>query len=160
MKSFSLKPLAFAAFLALCAAPVFAATDDGVDDTVPEILQTQHSLRAKLDNPAGEYSRYSADDLAKMRRAQDKIFKMLDGVSSLDQLNEDQKTALSNELDQVKATLTQNEGNRLVCYRERKTGTNLVAKRCETVQEREARVHDSEEQMREFNRTPQTRSGG
>lgn len=160
MKPFSLKPLAFAVLLA-CTAPVLAQDkDNGIDDTVPKILQTQHELRTKLDNPTGEYSKFSADDLNRMRRAQDKIFAMLDGVTALDQLNADQKIALSNELDQVKATLTQNEGNRLVCYRERKTGTNLVAKRCETVQEREARARDSQEQMREYSSTPQERHGG
>jgi hypothetical protein len=160
MKPFSLKPLAFAALMAICAAPVLAATDDGVDDTAAEILHTQHALRAKLDNPTGEYSRFSADDLSTMRRAQDKIFRMLDGVSSLDQLKEDQKIELSNALDQVKATLTHNEGNRLICYRERRIGTNLLEKRCETVDEREARTKASEEQMREMSREVQTRSGG
>ena len=159
MKSFSLKPLAFAALLAVCAAPAFAQ-NDGVDDTVPEILQTQHALRTKLDNPTGEYSRFSPGDLAKMRGAQDEIFRMLNGVSSLDQLKEDQKIALSNQLDQVKATLTQNEGNRLICYRERRIGTNLLEKRCETVDEREARAHASQDQMREMSREVQTRSGG
>jgi hypothetical protein len=159
MKTFSLKPLAFAALLAVCAAPVLAQ-DDGVDNTVPEILHTQHALRAKLDNPTGEYSRFSADDLAKMRHAQDQVFRMLDGVSSLDQLKEDQKIALSNALDQVKATLTNNEGNRLICYRERRMGTNLLEKRCETVDEREARTHDSQQQMQDMAREVQTRSGG
>ena len=159
MKPFSLKPLAFAALLAVCASPVLAQ-DDGADDTAPEILQTQHALRAKLDNPTGEYSRFSADDLATMRHAQDKVFRMLDGVSSLDQLNADQRTELSNALDEVRATLVQNAGSRLICYRERKTGTNLVEKRCETVEEREARARDSQDQLREYNRTPQERHGG
>ena len=159
MKPFSLKPLAFAALLAVCAAPVWAQ-DDGVDDTVPEILHTQHALRTKLDNPTGEYSRFSPNDLATMRHAQDKIFLMLDGVTSLDQLKPDQKIELSNQLDQVKATLTNNEGNRLICYRERRIGTNLLEKRCETVDEREARAHDSQQQMQDMAREVQNRSGG
>jgi len=158
MNPFSLKPLAFAALLAVCA-PVLAQ-DSGGDTTVPQILQTQHALRTKLDNPTGEYSRFSPDDLSKMRHAQDRIFQMLDGVTSLDQLKEDQKIALSNELDQVKATLTNNEGNRLICYRERRIGTNLLEKRCETVDEREARAHDSQQQMQDMAREVQNRSGG
>jgi hypothetical protein len=159
MKPFSLKPLAFAALLAVCAAPVWAQ-DDGVDDTVPEILHTQHALRTKLDNPTGEYSRFSPDDLNKMRRSQDKIFQMLDGVTSLDQLKEDQKIALSNELDQVKATLTQNEGNRLICYRERRIGTNLLEKRCQTVAEREASARQSQQQMMDMSREASNHGGG
>jgi hypothetical protein len=158
MKPFSLKALAFALLLTVSAAPVLAA-DDG-DDTVPEILHTQHALRTKIDNPSGEYSQFSPDDLNTMRRAQDKIFTMLDGVTSLDQLKEDQKIALSNALDQVKATLTHNEGNRLICYRERRIGTNLLEKRCETVAERQARAEQSQKEMMDRSRVMQTRGGG
>lgn len=159
MKAFSLKPLVFAAVLAMCAAPVMAQSD-GADDTVPEILQTQHALRTKLDSPSGEYSRFSPNDLGTMRLAQDKVFRMLDGVSSLDQLNAEQRTDLSNALDQIRATLAQNESSRLVCHRERKTGSNLIEKRCETMGEREARARSSQEQMREYSQTPQERHGG
>ena len=139
MKFLPAKALAFALLFATCAAPVLAA-----DDTVPDILQAQHALRDKLDNPNGEYSRFSPDDLTKMRQAQDEIFRMLAGVTSLDQLKEDQKVALSDELDEVKAALARNDANRLVCHREQKPGTNLVAKVCETVQEREVRTRSSE----------------
>jgi len=159
MKSFSLKPLAFAVLLAASTAPVWAQ-DNGIDDTAPKILNTQHELRTQLDNPTGEFSRFSPADLAKMRHAQDQIFAMLNGVTSLDQLTPNQKMELSNQLDQVKATLAQNEGNRLICHRERKTGTNLVEKRCETVADREARTRDAEEDMRKMSMSPQTSHGG
>ena len=156
--------LALAASLFLCSAAAFAgSTDPQVQDapqTVSEILQFQKNLRSKLDNPTGEYSRFSEADLAKMKRAQDSVFSMLSGVESLDQLNLDQKTSLSNSLDLIKATLLSDQGNRLICYRERKTGTNLVTKRCETVAERNARAHDADEQMREMNRNVQTQHGG
>lgn len=159
MNAFPLKTLALAALFALAAGPAFAA-DDGVDDTVPEILATQHALRAKLDQREGEYSKFSHADLARMRRAQDTVFEVLDGVTSLDELNAAERTELSNALSQIKATLASDEGSRLICHRERKTGTNLVTKRCETVAEREARARDSQQQMQDFSRTVQTRGGG
>jgi len=159
MKSSSLKHVAFAALLALCAAPAFAA-DDGVDDTAPEILQTQHALRAKLDNPTGEYAHFSSGDLSKMRTAQDEVFHVLDGVTSLDQLNAQQKMELSNALDEIKATLAGNESQRLICHRERKIGTNIVEKRCETAAERELRARESEKDMMDMSRSPQTQRGG
>ena len=135
----SLNSLALAMLLIVCSLPALAADAD-----VSEILQSQHALREKLDNPAGEYSRFGAEDLAKIRRAQDDIFQLLKGVSSLDQLEDAQKAVLSAELGEIKDTMTQNAGNRLVCYREHKPGTNLVAKRCETEQEYKARTRDSE----------------
>jgi hypothetical protein len=72
---------------------------------------------------------------------------MLDGVSSIDQLNENQKTELSNALDQVKATLLANEDNRVICHIERKIGTNLTSRRCETVAQRQANTDEARRQM-------------
>jgi hypothetical protein len=156
--------LALSVSLFFCSAVAFAdSTETQPQDapqTVAEILHVQKDLRSKLDNPTGEYSRFNEADIAKMRRAQDDVFQMLSGVTSLDQLNLDQKTSLSNSLDIIKATLLSDEGNRLICYRERKIGTNIVAKRCETVAEREARAKEAKEQMREMSTTPQTKHGG
>ena len=112
--------------------------------TVSEILQFQHALRDKIDKPNGEYSRFDEGQIARMKTAQDNVFRMLSGVNSLDDLSENQKIEVSNSLDEVKAILLANEGNRLICYRERKTGTNLLTKRCETYADREAHARDSE----------------
>ena len=157
MTAHSLRTLAVALLLAACG-PALASTD-GADDTVPEILQTQHALRTKLDQPGGDASRYSSEDLSRMRRAQDKVFRMLDGVASLDELNAAQRTDLSNALDEIKATLAHASDERLVCHRERRTGTNLVEKRCETVAQREARTRETQEQLREFAPTVSEHSG-
>jgi len=115
--------------------------------TVPEILQMQHALRSKLETPTGEYSRFSESDIRKMEAAQDHVFHLLDGVTSIDQLNEGQKTDLSNSLDQVKATLLANENNRVICKIERKTGTNLTSRRCETVAQREANAAEARREI-------------
>jgi hypothetical protein len=128
--------------------------------SVADILKTQHDIRDRMDTHYGEYSRFDDASLVRMKRAQDKVFAMLDGVQSLDQLNDFQKTDLSNALDEIKAVLTANEGNRLICYRERKTGSNMIERRCETAAQREARARDSQEQLREYAPTAQERHGG
>ncbi|MDB6164498.1 MAG: hypothetical protein JWL98_1930 [Xanthomonadaceae bacterium] len=128
--------------------------------TVPQILQMQHALRAKLETPSGEYSRYSENDIRKMERAQDQIFNILNGVTSLDQLSQVQKVDLSNNLDQVKATLLANEDNRLICHVEPKMGSHLTEKRCETVAQRQQRARDSQEVMKQFRDVVQTQHGG
>jgi hypothetical protein len=155
--------LALSASLLLCSATALADTSDTQSQqgpqTASEILQFQKDLRSKLDNPTGEYSQLSEKDIADMKHAQDDVFRMLSGVQSLDQLNLDDKTRLSNSLDEIKSILLSNRDNRLICRRERRTGTNLVEKRCETVAQREARSRDAKEQMREMSTTVQTRSG-
>jgi hypothetical protein len=132
--------------LAGFAGACLADADQGAT-TVPEILQMQHALRAKLESPTGEYSRFSESDIRKMEAAQDQVFHMLSGVTSIDQLNDAQKTELSNALDQVKATLLANENSRVICKIERKTGTNLTSRRCETVAQRAANAAEARRQM-------------
>jgi sulfur relay (sulfurtransferase) DsrF/TusC family protein len=143
--------------LVMIAGAAFAAEPQ---QSVAEILKLQHGIRERLESPHGEYTRFSDADIAKMERAQDKVFLMLDGVKSLDELKDNEKTDLSNALDEVKATLLANEKNRLICHRERKTGTNLTSLHCETVGEREANAHDAQEQMRELGPNMQHISGG
>ncbi len=115
--------------------------------TVPEVLQVQHALRAKLEAPRGEYSRFDAAAVRKVEATQDQVFRMLDGVSSLDQLNQQQQVDLANALELIKSTLLAQDGNRLICHIERKTGTNLTSRRCETVASREKNVQESRKYM-------------
>ena len=131
MRSSPFLALALGVSMVLCAGATFAQ-EPSQPQTVSEILQFQHALRAKLDAPTGEYSNFDEDALARMKRAQDNVFHMFAGVTSLDQLNAEQKINVSNSLDEIKSILLANDGNRLICHRERKTGTNLVSRRCET----------------------------
>lgn len=143
----SLKTIAFGLCLAMFAGASVAAPEQG-GETASGILQLQHALRAKLEKPSGEYSRFDNAAIGKMERAQDKVFGILDGVESLDQLNVFQKTELSNLLDEIKSVLLANEQNRTICHRERKTGTNLLELRCETLADREARAREAGQMLR------------
>ena len=146
--------MAFAADTAPAQAPAEQTTQ-----SVSEILTVQRGLRDRLERHSGEYARFDNDAVARMERAQDKVFAMLRGVDSLDQLSPNQRTELSNSLDEIKAILLANEGNRQICHRERKTGSNMIQLRCETVAEREAHSRDSAEAMRQIAPSVQTRSG-
>jgi len=159
MRSSPFLALALGVSLALSAGATFAQAPEQ-PQTVSEILQFQHALRAKIDTANGEYSRFDEGQISRMKQAQDNVFRMLAGVNSLDDLNETQKIEVSNSLDQIKAILLANEGNRLICYREKKTGTNLLTKRCETYADREARARETQQQMIDANNRAQTRSGG
>ena len=159
MRSSPFLALALGVSLALSAGAAFAQAPEQ-PQTVSEILQFQHALRGKLDQPNGEYSRFDEGQIARMKSAQDNVFRMLSGVNSLNDLSENQKIEVSNSLDEVKAILLANEGNRLICYREKKIGTNLLTKRCETYADREAHARESERAMRDMSRSYQTENGG
>lgn len=115
--------------------------------SVPEILQVQHALRAKLDTPGGDYAHLDKAALRQIETNQDRVFQLLDGVNSLDQLNDQQKVDLSNSLQQIQATLFAQESTRVVCHVERKTGTHLTSRRCETVADRDRNAADAQKYM-------------
>lgn len=114
--------------------------------SVPEILQVQHALRAKLDAPGG-VANFDKAAVQRIETAQDNVFRLLDGVTSLDQLNDQQKVELSNSLQVVQATVLAQEGNRVICHVERKTGTHLTTRRCESVADRERNAAETSKYM-------------
>lgn len=115
--------------------------------TVPEILQVQHALRTHLDAPGGPYARFDKGAVQQIETAQDRVFQLLDGVSSLEQLNDQQKVELSNSLQVIKATLFAQEGSRVICHVESKTGSHLTTRRCETVADRERNAAEARKYM-------------
>ena len=132
--------------LATLAGPSLAGGEQAAA-TVPEILQVQHALRTKLENPVGEYARFDKDAIHRMETAQDRVFQLLGGVTSLDQLNDQQKNDLSNSLQLIKATLLANQGDRVICHMESKTGTHLTERRCETVANRDKNSAEAQKYM-------------
>ena len=149
MKSNRFAPIACAFLLAVAAGTAVASA--APSQTPAEIVSYQKAIRAKVDAHQGEYATLSTEARNNITQAQDKIFQMLDGVQSLDQLSPEQKTALSNELDRVKSGLVANDGSRMICHIETPIGSNIAKKRCETVAEREARSRDTQRDLQDLN---------
>ena len=131
--------LVWTSALMLCAA--FAASANV--GRVGQILQQQREIRAESERATGAYARFGHSALDKMQRAQDRIFKLLDGVDSLEQLDREQQAELFNALEEVKAVLAENDNDRQICQRERKTGSTLRHTRCATVAERARILEDA-----------------
>ncbi|MEO6138708.1 MAG: hypothetical protein ABIP11_08620 [Luteimonas sp.] len=164
MKKHSLKLFVCGMVLASATGACLAAADTAAADNTPQsvgdILQFQHALRDKLESPTGEYSKFDQSSIRKMEAAQDQVFHTLAGVTSLDQLNEGQKIELSNSLDSIKATLLANQGERKICHIEKKIGSNMSERRCETVSDREARIHDADQFLNHGRTMTPPHSGG
>lgn len=107
-------------------------------DKVGQILKQQHEIRRESEVSTGEYARFGSQALERMHVAQDRIFELLDDVSTVDQLDPDRKVELFNALEEVKAVINENEDNRQECWRERKLGTTMRTTRCATVAEMRA----------------------
>lgn len=129
-----MKPMFLMAVLAVTAVPALAWANA---DKLAMILQQQREIRSETESSTGAYARFGAPALGRIETAQDRIFSLLNGVNTLDQLNADQKVELFNALEEVKAVIAQNESNRQKCWRERKLGTSVKQTRCATMAELE-----------------------
>ncbi|MBU8977349.1 hypothetical protein JI752_014450 [Lysobacter sp. MMG2] len=114
-------------------------------DKVAMILQQQREIRAESEHSTGAYARFDAGTLDRMHQAQDRVFRLLDGKSSVDQLRPSEQVEVFNALEEVKAILADNERNKQKCWREHKLGTTMKITRCATLAELEQVRRDSEQ---------------
>lgn len=139
--------------LAAAAAALMLAMAPGAlaqAEKVSRILSQQKEIREASEAATGAYSRFEHDEKARLHATQDRIFTLLDGVSDVEQLREDQRVELFNALEQVKAILNANENDRQECWRERKIGTTMRETRCATV----AEIRELREGARDFKGEP------
>jgi len=114
-------------------------------DKVAMILQQQREIRAQSEHSTGAYARFDPATLERMHSAQDTVFALLDGKTSVEQLAPDRQVELFNALEQVKAILAENDRNRQKCWREHKLGTTMKITRCATLAELEQVRRDAEQ---------------
>lgn len=100
------------------------------------ILQQQREIREQSEVATGKYVRFEDTELTRMHRAQDRIFKLLEGVNDIERLAPDKRAELFNALEEVKSVIAQNEDDRQVCQREHKLGSTMKVTVCATVAER------------------------
>jgi hypothetical protein len=101
-----------------------------------QIRLQQQEIRKESERATGRYSRFDPAELQRLHRAQDEVFRLLNGVSELSQLNAGQQSELFNALETVKAVLSQNDGDRQVCWREKRLGSQRLETHCATIAER------------------------
>lgn len=129
------KVVAVTMLLIVCSAGHAGFVATGTD--VRQILLEQKLVLEEIEKPTGKYSRFSDQAQHKLKVAQAKIFELLDGGRTLDQLDKDEKVELLNSVEEIKAIIANNQRDKLECWRERKLGTTLKVTRCETVATRE-----------------------
>ena len=134
--------LLLAAVVALAAAPSFAGEAFEVK-SMDEFLEYQYALREAVESGEGRFAALSPTDRAKLIRAQDEIFRVLSGESSVKRLGDRDRRDLYNAQHVVAAIVTGNRDDRSTCYFQSDLGTHLQTIRCRTVAETEAIRRDN-----------------
>ena len=129
-------PAALAVLFLSAAFPASASfTAQGTDTR--QVLAEQKQIRNEVESPRGKYSRFNERAQVRLRAAQERIFALLEGGRTLEQLNKEEQVQLLNAVEEVEAVLADNEQDKLECWRESKLGSKLKVTRCETVATRE-----------------------
>lgn len=90
------------------------------------------------------YVEISPADMNQVRESLDRISVLLDGKGGVGELQESAKVEVFNRQEQINTLLTQaHQDSRLVCKREKQTGSNRPTNTCLTVAERRRIREDS-----------------
>ena len=102
-----------------------------VADT-PQAFEAQAAQVRKEMAPHGKYGGISLNDRTAVDADLDQMDALLRKRGSASKLNDSDQVALMNAQERINAVLTRNEGNRLICTLESRTGTNFKQKICRT----------------------------
>jgi hypothetical protein len=157
-----LRTLFVSTLLALAlAAPAIALEDPSVvqraDATVERISGDLAKYIGEIDRAIamakeGQYGKLARGSEARLTEARQVIGNLLQNVSDPRELKPDQRIALFNAHEEINAIINKQDKSRVVCTRERKTGSRLSTTECLTVGEREERARVAQAGTNAFQR--------
>lgn len=114
----------------LMSTPVVFASTTGSNQTVGEIILKQEKIQADAKD-----GRQGWDNIPKAKRdelavKQERLFALLEGKSSISELNAPEKTEALDTLGWIDDLALKAADEREVCTKERKTGSNFVQMVC------------------------------
>lgn len=128
----------------------------------PNVSVTEGSFSSQVRNiekglsDGKTYKEMNRAERDEVRTLLDRMSTRLEGVSSVDELSEEDKLALFNEQERVNAMLVKGYADsRVVCDKRGRTGTHFKESNCQTVAERRRRIEDDQNSMRALQRAPQ-----
>ncbi len=119
----------------------YAQSITSADELLLEVDQTLAMARD------GEYGSISHDDLQRLDIAHLTMVRLLDGYDNARHLQVDERIALFNAQELIKAIVRNDEKGRIVCKRVSGTGTRLARADCLTVSERELRAQTAQREL-------------
>jgi len=105
---------------------------------IAKIVTQQREIRADLMAGTGRYKQMPTSKREQILKKQDDLLRMLEGKETYDDLSTDQRMAAFNSLEWIEAAINDEEGERMVCRRERTIGSNRITRICRTEAQREA----------------------
>lgn len=125
------KGLWLAVVLCLCASAMAAEQPASEQASFADLVAAQKALRKDIE--AGKQT-FSPDQREKLLKAQDALFELAHENTTDADLNEDEWVKAFNAQEQIRQIITEaNADERVVCRREKPTGSNRKQSICRTV---------------------------
>lgn len=125
----------------------YARNEVALAGSLSDIQKQQTALRAKAEAGDGEFKDMKASDRKDLVRRQTAVLDMIDGKSSIDELNEHNRVFVFNELEWIRSTIAGADDDRIVCERSRPSGSNRVVRTCRSVAEQRRLREVAEKEM-------------
>ena len=130
-KPLAMVVLALAAFLTVPAAFASKVLD-------LETVRTQQTeIHEGLIARSGRYASLSPETRTSILSKQATLFKLLEGKQTADELSEHQRLEVFNALEWIEATINGEQGERMICRREKTIGSTRVTRVCRTAADEE-----------------------
>lgn len=111
----------------------------------PEAFAAHADAVRKEMGPEGRYREVTAEERAVVEAELEKIKGLLERRGSAEKLDDRGQVDLVNTQERINAVLMKNDGNRLICTLDQRTGTNFKVKTCMTASQRDERRRKSQE---------------
>lgn len=122
--------------LALVLSLATTALVAGNPDDLDALRTAQRDLQAEISAGRGAYKDMPPERRDALLKDQARLLAMIEGRASLRELDPAERSAVQTLVAQVEAAQRQAEDDRIVCRRERRTGTNVASNVCRSVGER------------------------
>lgn len=123
-----------AAMLLSC--PTFAEDAIVIDSTPDQIRASQSAQRQAIERKSANYSHFTDAERKAIFAKQDEVSTLIQGKTTIDELSPNDKIALANGLEAVRALVARAEDGRLICERIKPLGSNRPQNKCMSVGER------------------------
>ena len=126
-----------------------AGTDKSLD--LDSVRTQQAQIRAEVQAGEGRYVDMPVDKRHELLAKQDGLLKLIEGKQTDDQLTQSEQMEAFNTLEWIEATINNAEDERMICKREKPTGSNRMQSVCKTVAQRREERENSERMMNDRN---------
>lgn len=113
------------------------------EPTLADIRTQQLELRGKLERQDESLASLSDREREQFQAAQQRVFVILDRHDEADGMHPAARTRLTNELEAISALVEGAGKDRMVCKREKRTGSQRHVRVCKTVAQREQELEDA-----------------